>query len=411
VARLLLAAALTFAAAAAAQPMEEEEPAQEDEDSWLVRRPDAAPPLPDQPLMFRVGGSYGHDSNFFRSPNAREEQIATAYVGLSLDKAYAQQRFRLNATETAYRYANFGHLDFNALNYNGAWNWQLGPRIGGALTAARAQSLVDYSEFRNPGQRNVRTTDNYSAGADAWVFGGWHVTGALTQVRNRYSVPFPQEGSYRASGAEAGLKWVAPSTNWVAFNLRSLEGRYLDRPLDPVALLDDGFRRREAEALVAWRMTPKSSLDGRLAHVDYRSNNFAERDFSGIAARLVYLWAALSKLSFSLQFAREVEPWADISASQRIDHRLTAAAIWQPGARSTLRVEARSGESEFRAPLPGFAGTPRRDTEANVQLQAEWRALRNLTLNAGAQRYRQSSNDPAGNFRGSQLTAGAALLF
>jgi len=110
------------------------------------------------------------------------------------------------------------------------------------------------------------------------------LTGALSQVRDRYSVPFPQEGSYRASGGEAGVKWVAPSANWLAFNLRSLEGRYLDRPLDPVALLDDGFRRREAEGLVSWRMTGKSSLEGRLAHVDYRSDHFSERDFSGIAA-------------------------------------------------------------------------------------------------------------------------------
>jgi hypothetical protein len=61
VARLLLALALTFALAAAAQPTDEEEMAQEEEESWLIRRPDAAPPLPDRPLMLRVGASYSRD--------------------------------------------------------------------------------------------------------------------------------------------------------------------------------------------------------------------------------------------------------------------------------------------------------------------------------------------------------------
>jgi exopolysaccharide biosynthesis operon protein EpsL len=415
--RLLIALALLAPAAGAAQPVEEEEVveegAPEEGEEELGEVPMVKPPAepPARPLTLRLGSSLAWDSNIFRSPQARSETVSSGYAGVRVDQPYAQQRFRLDLTGTAYRYANFGHLDFNALNYLGAWDWQVTPRVGGALTASRTQSLVDYSEFRNPGQRNVRTTENYAATADARLFGGWHVTGGLTQERNRYSVPFPQEGSYRASGGEAGLKWVARSTNRLAFNLRSLEGRYLDRPLDPALLLDDGFRRREAEGLVSWRMTGKSSLEGRLAHIDYRSNHFAERDFSGIAARLRYLWEAMAKLSYDLQFQRDISPWADVSASHRLEHRLAAAAIWQATAHVMLRLEARRGQSEFRDPLPGFAASGRRDTESALHFQAEWRALRNVTLNAGAQRYRQSSSDPAGNFSGRQLSAGAALSF
>jgi exopolysaccharide biosynthesis operon protein EpsL len=416
--RLLIALALLAAGAAAAQPSEEgesaeEEPPEEGAEELEEEVPMVKPPavLPPRPLTLRAGSSLAWDSNIFRSPQARSERVTSGYAGLNVDQPYAQQRFRLDATGTAYRYAKFAHLDFEALNYLGAWNWQLTPRFGGALTATRAQALVDYSEFRNPGQRNVRTTENFSAGADAWLFGGWHLTGALSHERNRYSVPFPQEGSYRASGGEAGVKWVARSTNWLAFNLRSLDGRYVDRPLDPVLLLDDGFRRREAEGLVSWRMTGKSSLEGRVAHVDYRSNNFAERDFSGMAARLAYIWQATAKLALNASFRREVEPWADVSASHRVEHRVTLGPVWQAAPRITLRLEAGRGESEFRDPLPGFAGTPRRDIESRLQLSAEWRALRNVTLNAAAQRYRQSSSDPGGNFSGRQLSAGAALLF
>jgi exopolysaccharide biosynthesis operon protein EpsL len=413
-----LACALAAPAAAQEAPDEEdeerisgEEDAAEDEGAAGPPAAAGAPRPADRPVMVRVGGGLTWDSNIFRSPQARSERVMAGYAGLNVDKAYAQQRFRLDLTETAYRYANFGHLDFNALNYLGAWHWQLGPRLGGALSATRAQSLVDYSEFRNPGQRNVRTTENFAAGADAWVFGGWHLTGALSQARNRYSVPFPQEGSYRASGGEAGVRWVARSANWLALNLRSLDGRYVDRPLDRVAFLDDGFRRRETEALASWRLTGKSTLEGRIAQIDYRSNTFEQRDFSGIAARLGLLWQASVKLGVNAAFAREIEPWADASASHRVDQRVTLGTTWQAAARTTLRLETRRGQSEFRDAPPGFAGTPRGDKEGSVHFNAEWRALRNLTLSAGAQRYRQSSSDPAANWRGNQLTAAASLLF
>jgi exopolysaccharide biosynthesis operon protein EpsL len=417
-ARLLVAAALSAAAAAAAQPAEEGLPEGEesDADPEAVLEPEMVKPpavaaLPDRPVMARVGGSLSYDSNLFRSPDARSERYATAYAGLSIDKAYAQQRIRLDITETAYRYDNFSYLDFDALNYLGAWDWQLGPRIGGTLSATRVQSLVDYSEFRRPGELNVRTTENFALGADAWLVGGWHLTGALSRVQNHYSVPFPQEGSYQADGREAGVRWVARSANWLAFNLRSLDGRYVDRPLDPVAQLDDGFRRTETEALAAWRLTGKSSFEGRAAWIDYRSDNFSARDFSGPAGRLRYLWQTSPKLGLTIGFAREIEPWAAANASYRVDQRLSLGAAWQAAARATLRLEARRGESDFRAPLPGFTGTPRHDKEGSVQFNAEWRALRNLILNAGAQRYRQSSNDPAANFHGGQVTAGASFLF
>jgi hypothetical protein len=224
-------------------------------------------------------------------------------------------------------------------------------------------------------------------------------------------VPFPQEGSYRASGGEAGVRWVAPSANWLAFNLRALEGRYVDRVLDPVAKIDDGFRRNEAEALVNWRPSGKSSFEGRAAWIDYRSDHFPERDFSGLAGRLLYVWSATGKLALQALLAQEVEPWSDPAASYRVEQRVSAGLLWQPLARTTLRFNATDAENDFRGALPGFTGPQRHDRAHGLTFEAEWRALRNLSLKAVAERYRQSSNDPAANFRGDRLTAAVSFLF
>lgn len=68
-------------------------------------------------LELDVAASVTHDSNVFRLSNSvnptavglsgKSDTISTASVGLRVDKPYAQQRFQLNVSETAYRYANF----------------------------------------------------------------------------------------------------------------------------------------------------------------------------------------------------------------------------------------------------------------------------------------------------------------
>jgi hypothetical protein len=152
-------------------------------------------------------------------------------------------------------------------------------------------------------------------------------------------------------------------------------------------------------------------LEGRAAWIDYRSDHFAERDFSGLAGRLRYVWSATGKLSLQALLAQEVEPWSDPTASYRVEQRVSAGLLWQPLARTTLRFDVTSAENDFRGALPGFTGAPRHDRVDGLAFEAEWRALRNLSLKASAQHYRQSSNDPAANFRGDRLTAAAAFLF
>ena len=54
---------------------------------------------------FALGGSLASDSTPLRLPAARADHVATLYAGLRVDRAYAQQRFLLDITSTARRYA------------------------------------------------------------------------------------------------------------------------------------------------------------------------------------------------------------------------------------------------------------------------------------------------------------------
>jgi len=335
---------------------------------------------------------------------------ASAYVGLRLDKSYRQQRWFLDVTETAYRYAKFSFLDFNAFNYRGGWAWHLGPRVSGVLSAERAQALVNYGLFRDTSVRNVRTAERYLATGEAEMATRWHLLGGLVGERVKYSFAFPQQPSYRAAGGEAGLKYLTRVDRYVSFKVIGLDADYTDRALDPVALLDDGFRRREAQLAANWRLTAKTALEARVSRLAYRYPHFGERDFSGNTGMLAFRWGASAKLSFELGLARDMAPWIDNFTSYRVEERASAGAAWELAARTTLRASVGHMSADYRNPIVPLAGPARHDTGEVAELRAEWRALRNLVINAGWQRYRQDSTDAGSRFAGRIVTLGGSLL-
>jgi exopolysaccharide biosynthesis operon protein EpsL len=404
-----------------ALPAAAQQPAAGDEEPPAdVQQP---PPVAvqDHPVMALIGSSVTWDSNVFHLPDSvapqallgkptKSDRISATYAGLRVDKPYAQQRFLLDLTGTAYRYNNFSFLDFNALQYQGAWQWHFTPRVSGTLAADRTEALVNYTDFRDPTQRNVRTVQNRSLAFDAWLFGGWHLVGGARQQVASNSVSFVQLGSYRVTGGEGGAKYVAGSGSSVTFNLRSVAGHFTDRVADPVTLVDDGFRRSESELLATWIVTGKSTLDGRLARVDYRSSHFAKRNFTGAAARLGYRWAPTARLSLNLAVSRDLQPWQDNFASYRVEKRLSFGPRWQLGARTALAMTLDHVASDFRNPVVP-AGPDRRYAFRSAQFALDWQILRNVTIKASVQRSLQTSTDPTVPFSATIATLDASLMF
>lgn len=104
-------------------------------DGNVFRLPDGAPE-PGQP-----GGSRG-----------RSDRIVSSWVGLRVDTALGQQRFRGEAKRTLFRYDRFTDLDRDAVEHHAEWAWSLDPQLGGTLSSRRAQSLLgfDLTQQRRP---------------------------------------------------------------------------------------------------------------------------------------------------------------------------------------------------------------------------------------------------------------------
>ena len=125
---------------------------------------------------------------------------------------------------------------------------------------------------------------------------------------------------------------------------------------------------------------------------------------------LAWRWAATAKLSLDLALVRDMTPWIDSFASYRVEQRASLGVTWQPAARTTLGASAGHLKADYRNPVAPLTGPARSDTAEVAELRLEWRALRNLLLNAGWQHYRQDSNDPTVRFSGRIVTVGGSLL-
>lgn len=373
--------------------------------------------------MAVVGASASWDSNVFRLPagqaattqegrRTRSDRIASGYVGLRADQPYKQQRFTLDATYTAYRYHNFEHLDFEALNYRGAWLWHLTPHVSGTLSAERSESLANYADFRNTSQRNVRTSENRLASANAALFGGWYLTGGLNQSVAKSSQPIADEGSFRADGGELGVKYLTRAGTSLRLNWRVQDGRYTDRLASFASFTGDGFQRRETELLFAWTLTGRTGVDARLARIDYDENQFSQRDFTATAVRMGTRWSPTGRVVFSLDVARTPSSWRDNAATYKVDDTVALGGSWQLTSRTSLRSSYSAGRSRFRNPIVAPA-SPRRDNFRLGSIGADWKPpyLRNLSVNASLQAQDRRSTDDFARYDTSVLSLGASLTF
>jgi exopolysaccharide biosynthesis operon protein EpsL len=371
-----------------------------------------------------LGDSLIYDSNLLRLPNgvdplaatgvsSKSDAINVAYVGLSVDKTYAQQRIELDVTETAYRYAHLAFLNFNALDYRGAWHWRLTPRWGGTLQSERRVALASFadSQFSQRNQRNLRVTDSYRLSLDGSLFGGWHALFGAFQNQTKYDQGFLPQNSSRTQGVEAGIKYERASGSALSLVQRAIQGEYLNRVADAANFSDNAFRQSDVELKLDWNLSGKSAIRGRLTWVAVRHEHFSARDFSGLAGELSYGWTPMGKLRVDVAVKRDIAPWWQDFSSYKIDDSLSIMPTWQVGAKTSVRARLEHIQSDFLGPVRPPVGPLRKDTGQTMQLGVDWRPLRNLVLDASLQHQRRTSNSSGVDFDTRSVALNAKLKF
>jgi len=361
------------------------------------------------------------DANVFRAPggvtdpqqgrglSGRSDLYTTTSVGLDLNKSYAQQNFRLTLGQTATRYDKFKFLDRDATNYRGALQWYLTPRISGSLSTDRSESIIGFEDSRAQGA-TVTATRNHNLTIDVWLFSGWHLLASVGKVERRNSAVFLALPSSDLSSGDFGVRYESPGWGSISFIERRSRGINTGQQVDRTNFIDSGFETRESEARLAWTISGKSSLSGRVTRTQRRHDNIPERDFSGTSLDAAYTWNPTAKLGLALTATRAVAPFTTgTSSSFRVDETLALAPSWRLTEKVTLIGRVARLSTTYDGPVVATTAAARRDTLHSMRLGANWQVHGNAVIAATLDRDRRESTDPTLSFN--NLTAGLRASF
>lgn len=377
----------------------------------------------DDTLSVVAGYSLRHESNLFHLPAGTDAQdttgksgksdlIGIASAGLRLDKHYSLQRLQFEANLVNYRYRTFDYLNFTARNYAAAWSWQLTPAFQGKLTSNRTEALNSFNDFTGYGVRNIRTDENHRLDGVLELDGAWRLLGGVAQAERTNSEPFLEESDTRLNTVEAGVRRDFASGSSLGLLARQGRGKYFNRPdLSPIHQLDNAFDQREQELRMNWPVSAKTTLQGRLTHVERQHEHFPARDYSGMTGNFSAALRASDKLLFSGSLGRELGAYQSDASSYATTDRLTLGGQWQISAKTTLRGRYDIARRDYRGAIVNTPDDERSDTLHGARLALEWQAYRSVLLTVAMENERRESNQPAYDFKNTTGSVSAQFSF
>jgi exopolysaccharide biosynthesis operon protein EpsL len=382
------------------------------------------------PYNLVAGASVRYEDNLFRLENAtqakqevgnsqRSDWIYSEYAGIKIDKPYAMQRFQLDFTAFHNHNQTYHFLDFNGINYRGAWLWQLTPRISGELSASQNQTITPYSDFRGTNtnlvlnRRSVQTNESRVFNFDGDIGMGIHLVGAATENRSRNSQNSTAVADYVQDAGELGVKYVSTANNSITLVRREATGDYRGRQLDAAGQFDTGFKQHETEARLYWALTGKSEVLGRMDYLEREHDHFSSRDFSGMTGNLTYRWTPTGETRIDLSVYRSLNSFQEAVDSYYVTEGIAIMPVWVYSAKTSFRLRYDYSDRDYRGaviPLPaGFK--MREDRVQSLLVEADWKATRTILVSGTLQHEERDSNISGLDYKANVVSVNAQLLF
>jgi len=363
-----------------------------------------APAAEAQERLFSASASYGitWDDNVFRVPEAasdpeaargiagKSDRYSTASVGLHMNLPVSMQRFTLDLTKAAIRYEKFTSRDQDPLSYRGAWLWQVTSRLNGALSASRGETLVNVEDAQ--GRRRIeQSTTTLSGTADARVWDGWHLQGAIVDSETKYDPPNLAQPDTTQTSYEAGMRYVAPSASQLSLVYRETRGT--ETVGDAAIFGGSDFTQAETELSATWIPTGHSTFRARITQVERKNELLPQRDFSGNTGELRHAWRATAKLHLDWWVSRAVTPYnLSLQSTSRVDDTVAAAFLWRATERISFRTSVSRQRSRYGQISTAFEA--RRDITDSAEFGAGWAPHRNISFDARLRHEVRDSTDP-----------------
>ena len=392
------------------------------------------------PFRVVLDSNLQFDSNVFRltpttivpmtGQSTLSDRIIVSSATLRFDKSYGLQRIEGNVGVVDNRYNNFNFLDFTALNYGGAWNWNITPKFHGSLTGNHNEALNNFASmtgFTNSSNKNIRKSDTVRLDGVYEIDGAWRLIGGISHNKFTNSRQFLPDFSQQIESAEGGIRYVLPSGSSLAYKFRGGVGKFLSRPVpDSTSLYDTGFTEMEHEAHLIWPVSGKTSIDARAGHLQRKHDHFSQRDFSGLVGNFNLNYAMTGKTRFTASWARTLGNFQTAADSSGLNpifqeyassymktDRFSIGPVWQIDDKLALRMRYDYSMMDFLGGVTNSATSldQRNDKVHSGMVALDWQLHKAFSLSAMLNHENRSSNLSGFGFHRSAASVTARITF
>jgi exopolysaccharide biosynthesis operon protein EpsL len=364
-----------------------------------------------------------HDDNVFRiskdldpattiGSSSKADTYHTTSLGFNFDAPVSRQRFQAGYTWNDSRYNQFSDLDYVGHNARATWLWQLGNDWSGQLGYAEALSLASFAYIQANTPDPLKTRQVF-LNAAFLVTPRWRLQGGWGELEQTNGNPAFQTSDIDIASSDVTLSYVTPSNNSVGLGARVEDGRYPNREFVSGSTLDDAYSQYSAGVVVDWTLTGASHLTARADRVSRRYEHLSQSDVDGNTALAEYDWKPTGKLSIAAVLRREISPYQDVQSS----FVLVKGGTLRPTLSVSEKVDVSmilDYSNWYYLGDPGLVSggvQGRIDRLWSATATVSYRAARNLTFLASAQREVRTSNTALADYAFDVVSLSARIAF
>jgi len=338
-------------------------------------------------FQLRAGAGVEHDSNVLRQQNAISDTVANASVGLKFDRRYSLQRFRADIEAATYRYQDQSQLNYSTINYSAAWDWSFTPKLHGTVSADRKQYRDTSTDTVTGANLIGKRTERTELAEGIYELGAaWRALAGVSHTSAKSTQPNSWDASPTVRSAYVGAGYELASGTSITGRLRHGNGDYSD----PIGF--GSFHENEADVLVKWPVTGKTSVEGRVGHLQRRHNGNSARDFSGFVGSATVAWEITGKTRLTAQLAHDLSATGLVTGGHVESNRFFVQPTWKPTVQTAvnLRYEyVRRSWQDVAATDPLNRG--RHETIQNASIGFDWEPRPKIVVSASLRNERQKS--------------------
>jgi hypothetical protein len=327
----------------------------------------------------------------------RGDWIRSASAGLHAETGWSRQHLSLDSQYAQNEYAHYHSVSYNSWQNTLDWDWALGDRLTGAVTAQDHDDLSGAGYVA--GGQNDLTRNRTISSSVAWAYAnGLTFDGSALRTVERHSLM--QDYDFDQNSASSGATWTTGRGSSLGLHVDNRQVQYLQDQSQ--AGYSDAYSLHYVRLDGVWPLTGKTRFSGRIGKV--RLATSARTTPSQSIGSLDVLWSMSGKTVLDLGWARDyddpgrsVVPTVSDTESLKLTNQFSSKTSWS----AELRRESR----DYTSTAVG------RENTTSLRLAMAWHPSTSVEVSPFVDQVLRSSDSVTDAYRDRQIGTTVKLYF